>query len=152
MVLGSYLTSPKDVDAWLDSPPMQAAVHHVQALASTPAHPRAMATSCAGTFVLAHAGLLLGGRATTIWWLSRHFRRRFPEVRLDMQHMVVEDGAFTTAAAALAQGDLVLHLIQRYAGSQLAHACARYLLVTVRLSWLGLPGLPLRPADVGGRF
>lgn len=129
MVLGSYLTSPHEVDAWLDSPPVLAAVSHLQGLAAGSC---AITASCAGTFVLAHAGLLQGRRATTIWWLSQHFRRRFPKVQLDMQHMVVEDGVFTTAAAALAQGDLVLHLIQRHAGQQLAHACAHYLLMDER--------------------
>lgn len=128
---GSYLASAQDMDAWLALPQVQQAAHYLGTVAPG-AGPRALAASCAGTFVLARAGLLQGRRATTVWWLGRHFRRLFAGVVLDMQGMVVQDGAITTAGAALAHGDLVMHLIAQYGGAQLAHTCARYLLMDQR--------------------
>ena len=133
---GSYLPSPKDMDLWLGSAEVQDTCNYLADLscvtgAATPASCQ-IAASCASTFVLAQAGLLQGRQATTIWWLSRSFRQRYPAVQLDMQRMVVQDGPITTAGAALAQGDLVMQVIARHAGAQLAHTCARYLMMDAR--------------------
>jgi transcriptional regulator GlxA family with amidase domain len=57
--------------------------------------------ACIGTFVLGESGLLDQQRATTTWWLSPLFRKRYPEVRLEESNMIVTSGRFVTAGAAL---------------------------------------------------
>lgn len=93
-----------------------------------------VASSCSAVFLAAAAGLLEGRRATTTWWLSPLFRRLYPGVRLDAEAMVVTDGGVTTAAAAMAQMDLMLSVITRHADPQLAERCARYMLLESRAS------------------
>jgi len=89
--------------------------------------------SCgAGVFWLAAAGLLDGRRATTCWWLAGDFQRRFPAVDLRPDSNLVVDGPVTTAAAPLAQLDLMLTLVARHAGADLAQRCAARLLGTQR--------------------
>lgn len=93
-----------------------------------------IAASCASTFLLADTGLLDGRRATTTWWLAPLFQRRYPTVALESDQMVVADWPLATAGAAMAQMDLMLAVVSRFAGPGLAQACASYLLLDERRS------------------
>ncbi len=93
-----------------------------------------LAASCASTFLLAETGLLDGRRATTTWWLAPLFRRRYPKVELVSDQMVVADWPVATGGAAMAQMDLMLAVVGRFAGPGLAKTCANYLLLDERRS------------------
>jgi transcriptional regulator GlxA family with amidase domain len=92
-----------------------------------------LTAACIGTFVMAESGLLDGQRATTTWWLSPLFRRRYPRVLLDESNMIVKSGRFVTAGAALSHMDLALYLV-RGVSPQLASLTAKYLIVDSRPS------------------
>jgi transcriptional regulator GlxA family with amidase domain len=92
-----------------------------------------ISAACIGTFVLAESGLLEGHEATTTWWLSPLFRRRYPAVRLNFNRMMVPSGQFLTAGAALSHIDMALWLV-RQASPELAALVAKYLVVDWRPS------------------
>ncbi|WP_245161246.1 helix-turn-helix domain-containing protein [Blastococcus sp. CT_GayMR16] len=80
---------------------------------------------CTGAFVLAAAGLLDGRPATTHWVHSGAFARLFPQVRLDADVLFVDDGDVLTSAGNAAGIDLLLHLIRRDHGAEVASRVAR---------------------------
>jgi transcriptional regulator GlxA family with amidase domain len=84
-----------------------------------------MVSICTGAFVLAAAGLLDGRPATTHWVHSAAFARLFPQVRLDPDVLFVDDGDVLTSAGNAAGIDLLLHLVRRDHGSEIASRVAR---------------------------
>jgi transcriptional regulator GlxA family with amidase domain len=80
---------------------------------------------CTGAFVLAEAGLLDDRPATTHWWYTEEFRRRYPRVLLDPDVLFVDDGQVLTSAGVAAGLDLCLHVVRRDHGSEVANRAAR---------------------------
>jgi transcriptional regulator GlxA family with amidase domain len=126
VVPGLGLAEPDDVLAALARPATRQVIDYLRA-----AHRRGgtVAASCSSTFLLAEAGLLDGQTATTTWWLTPLFRDRYPSVTLVTDRMVTVSGRAICAGAALAQLDLMLHLVAREGGTGLARLCARYLVL-----------------------
>jgi transcriptional regulator GlxA family with amidase domain len=88
-----------------------------------------IAASCSGTFLLAATGLLDGHRATTSWWLAAAMRQTFPDVVLQSDQMLVEDGKLITTGGATAIYQLILRLIAETGGDELAQQTARMLVI-----------------------
>jgi transcriptional regulator GlxA family with amidase domain len=94
------------------------------ALRAAAGHARVLSI-CTGAFVLAAAGLLDGRTATTHWMHAASFRRLFPGVALDPDVLFVDDGDVLTSAGNAAGIDLLLHLIRRDHGAEVATRVAR---------------------------
>ena len=84
-----------------------------------------MVSICTGAFVLAAAGLLDGRPATTHWMHAEAFQALFPQVKLDPDVLYVDDGDVLTSAGNAAGIDLLLHLVRRDHGSEVANRVAR---------------------------
>lgn len=131
IVPGLGATSADDLDAKLKSSACRRAGAMLVDAYNSGA---ALAASCASTFLLADTGLLDGRRATTTWWFAPLFRRRYPNTELMIEQMVVADWPVATGGTAMAQMDLMLAVVGRFAGPGLAKACANYLLLDERRS------------------
>lgn len=84
---------------------------------------------CAGAFPLAASGLLDGRQATTHWALAADFAARFPQVRLQADQLLIDDGDIITAGGLMAWTDLGLHLIARFMGPAVMLQVARFFLI-----------------------
>lgn len=84
---------------------------------------------CASAFIVAAAGLMDGRQATTHWALAGEFRKRFPEVRLTPEKMIVDEGDIISAGGVTAYLDLCLHIINRFGSHELASSISRTLLI-----------------------
>jgi transcriptional regulator GlxA family with amidase domain len=84
---------------------------------------------CTGTFFLAEAGLLAGRPATTHWMWAPHFRKRYPEVSLKPERILIDGGDVICAGGMTAYLDLSLYLVAKYGSADLATTCSKLLLV-----------------------
>jgi len=78
---------------------------------------------------LAATGLLAGRPATTHWFFAEAFRERFPDVRMEADRMVVDDGDIITAGGLMAWTDLGLRIVERLLGPSVMMETARFLLI-----------------------
>ncbi|GAA4966852.1 GlxA family transcriptional regulator [Yinghuangia aomiensis] len=89
----------------------------------------AVAAICVGAFLVAEAGLLAGRGATTSWLFADRLARRYPDVRVRADELVVTDGGVTTTGAFSAMYDFALGLVGTYAGPRVARGTARVALL-----------------------
>ena len=101
----------------------------VEAVNEVAARSRRVAAVCAGTFLLAAAGLLDGRRAATHWELAPELAREFPRVEVDADAIFVADCGIHTSAGITAGIDLCLALVEADEGPELARDVARHLVV-----------------------
>jgi transcriptional regulator GlxA family with amidase domain len=78
---------------------------------------------CSGAYVLAEAGFLEERKAAVHWEYHDVFAERFPSVNLT-KSVFVADEKFVTASGGAAVADLMLHMIARDHGKDLAAAVA----------------------------
>ncbi|WP_203143044.1 GlxA family transcriptional regulator [Marinobacter mangrovi] len=91
-----------------------------------------LASVCTGSFVLAEAGLLDGMAATTHWRAANLFQQRYPDVRLEVDQLLVDNGPVICAGGASAFSDLCLYLVERLASPAVALACSKLLVLDNR--------------------
>jgi putative intracellular protease/amidase len=85
---------------------------------------------CAGTKVVASAGLLDGKRATTHWYFLDWLRNNHPAIRYVPDRRLVVDGGFATTTGISASMPMMLTLIEAIAGRDKAEAVGRDLGLT----------------------
>lgn len=88
-----------------------------------------IASICTGAFLLAKTGLLNHKTATTHWGFVKAFKRFYPEVILQPEKMITDEGDLFCSGGANAGGDLCLYLLGKYSGKEAAFQTARALLM-----------------------
>lgn len=88
-----------------------------------------IASACGGASLLAETGLLAGRTATTHWLHGETIARRHPDVRINTDKMILDDGDIITAGGMMAWTDLGLRIIDRLLGAQVMLAAARFMLI-----------------------
>lgn len=84
-----------------------------------------IASVCTGTKLLADAGLLDGRSATTHWGYVDELAERRPAVTVDDSARFIDHGDVITSAGVSAGIDMALHLVQRFAGDDMARRVRR---------------------------
>src|SRR6185503_13759795 len=90
-----------------------------------------LASFCIGSFFLAATGLLKGKRCATHWVMANEFRAMFPDVDLVDNKIMTEDEGIYTSGGAYSFLNLLVYLIERYAGRQMAILISKAFMIDI---------------------
>jgi transcriptional regulator GlxA family with amidase domain len=90
-----------------------------------------IASMCTGAFFVASTGLLDGKRTTTHWMGSPAFRKLFPKVKLEDDKIIIDEGKFYSSAGAFSFTSLIIYLIEKFCGREMAFAASKVFMVQV---------------------
>ncbi|MDF9798707.1 transcriptional regulator GlxA family with amidase domain [Catalinimonas alkaloidigena] len=79
-----------------------------------------VASFCIGSFFLAASGLLKGKQCTTHWKFIHEFRQMYPEAQVVDDKIMTEQEGIYTSGGAYSYLNLLLYLIEKYAGREVA--------------------------------
>jgi transcriptional regulator GlxA family with amidase domain len=84
-----------------------------------------VASLCVGTFLLAATGLLEGKQCSTHWLGVTDFRKMFPGIDLVSDKIITDEEGIYSSGGANSFWNLILYLIEKYAGRDVAITCAK---------------------------
>ncbi|HEX6915516.1 MAG TPA: helix-turn-helix domain-containing protein [Chitinophagaceae bacterium] len=90
-----------------------------------------IASFCIGAFFLASTGLLNGRRCATHWRFANEFRNMFPEAELVDDKILTEDKGIYTSGGAYSYTNLVVYLVEKYAGREVAILIAKAFMIDI---------------------
>jgi transcriptional regulator GlxA family with amidase domain len=84
-----------------------------------------VASLCVGAFLLAATGLVDGKKCATHWMAENAFRKMFPDVNLVTEKVITDEQGIYSSGGAFSYTNLILYLIEKYAGRELAVLSAK---------------------------
>lgn len=84
-----------------------------------------VASLCLGAFLLASTGLVNGKKCATHWMAESNFRKMFPDVNLVTEKVITDEGGIYSSGGAFSYTNLILYLIEKYAGRDIAILSAK---------------------------
>ncbi|MBE7175382.1 MAG: helix-turn-helix domain-containing protein [Mucilaginibacter polytrichastri] len=90
-----------------------------------------VASLCLGAFLLASTGLLNGRECSTHWLFANDFREMFPDVEFADGRIVTETQGLYSSGGAASYWNLLLHLIEKYAGREMAIRASKFFAIEI---------------------
>lgn len=90
-----------------------------------------IASFCIGTFFLASTGLLTGKQCATHWRFANEFRQMFPDANLMDEKIMTEDNGIYTSGGAYSYLNLVIYLVEKYAGREMAVLISKAFMIDI---------------------
>ena len=88
-----------------------------------------LASICIGAFLLAETGLLKGKKVTTNIRFADLFRQRYPEVEVQDDKIIIDQGNIYTCGGAFVFTTFMIYLIEKYFGHQEAIMVSKILMI-----------------------
>ena len=90
-----------------------------------------IASLCLGAFLLAATGLMNGRKCATHWMAANQFRKMFPDVDLVSEKIITDEGGIYSSGGAYSYLNLILYLIEKYAGREMAILCSKVFAIEI---------------------
>lgn len=90
-----------------------------------------VASLCLGSFLLAATGLLDGKKCTTHWSAAHVFKTMFPAIELVTEKILTDEGGVYTSGGALSFTNLLVYLIEKYAGRDIAILASKTFMIDI---------------------
>jgi transcriptional regulator GlxA family with amidase domain len=90
-----------------------------------------VASLCLGAFLLASTGLLNGKKCATHWLAANDFKKMFPDVNLSAERVITDEKGIYTSGGAYSYLNLVLYLIEKFAGRDMAILSAKVFAIEI---------------------
>ena len=90
-----------------------------------------VASLCLGAFLLAATGLVNGRKCATHWMAANAFRKLFPDVELVTEKIITDEQGIYSSGGAFSYLNLILHLIEKYAGHEIAVLSAKVFAIEI---------------------
>lgn len=90
-----------------------------------------VASLCLGAFLLAATGLVNGRKCATHWMAANSFRQLYPEVELVTEKIITDEQGIYSSGGAFSYLNLILHLIEKYAGHEIAVLSAKVFAIEI---------------------
>ncbi len=90
-----------------------------------------VASLCVGAFLLASTGLVNGKKCATHWVAENQFRKMFPQVELVTERIITEENGIYSSGGAFSYLNLILHLIEKHAGREMAMTVAKVFAIEI---------------------
>jgi len=88
--------------------------------------------NCTSTFFLGESGLLDEKEATTVWWLESQFKKRYKNINLRFDQLIVEQDNIISAGAATSHFQLGLMLLKKFVSPLIVQQTAKAMLIDTR--------------------
>ncbi len=90
-----------------------------------------VASLCTGAFLLASTGLIDGKKCSIHWNDAQMFRQLFPQVNLVADHVITHEHGLYTSGGAFSFMNLILYLLEKYYGREMAILCSKLFQVDI---------------------
>jgi transcriptional regulator GlxA family with amidase domain len=88
-----------------------------------------VASLSSGAFLLAFSGLLKGRECTTHWLYANELRYFYPSIHVVDEKMITDQHGLYSSGGGNAYWNLLIHLVEKYAGREMAIYAAKYFVV-----------------------
>ena len=88
-----------------------------------------IATFCVGVFILAETGILNGKACSTHWGKAALLQKMYPSLKVQPGSIITENKGVYTSGGAFAFTNLVIYLIEKYGGKDLAILTAKAFMI-----------------------
>jgi transcriptional regulator GlxA family with amidase domain len=94
-----------------------------------------IASLCSGVFLLAFSGLLKGRQCTTHWHYSNELKHFYPSIQVVDERVITDQHGLYSSGGSNAYWNLLLHLVEKYAGREIAIYTAKYFAIDLDRSF-----------------